>query len=407
MRLLFPNHIQNAMQSLRSTKLRTLLTMVGVAIGVASITIILSLSTGATKMVQSQIDSLGGAIAVVRPGSNQPIQSITDFSQRPGYGTSTLTEKDLASINKIQHVTAAPLMTINGSVKSTDSTAKDATVIATTPDLTKTTNLTVETGQFIDATTDDQTAVVGAQLSVDLFGTEQSIGQIFTIRGEPFRVIGILKRLNNPVNFNQVDFDRAAIINFNAGKNFNQGVANIQQIDISVDNHSQFKNVLSQTNAALRKNHDGEQDFAVLSGDEIVQPTSELFYTIAGATAAIAAISLIVGGIGIMNIMLVSVAERTREIGLRKALGASNSDISWQFLIESVAISIGGGIAGYLIGYIVSFAISLGLTFDPAITWQIAAVAIGISIVVGSVFGLYPAMRAAHKDPIESLRQYN
>lgn len=407
MRVLLMNHLQNAAQSLRSTLMRTILTMVGVAIGVASITVILSLSAGATNMIHDQIKAMGGAIGVVRPGSQQTLQNITTFSQRPGYGTSTLTEKDLKMIQALPHTTAAPLMTINGSVRANGQTAKNATVIASTPDLDRTTSLPVESGQFIDTQTDDATAVIGAQLSVDLFGTEDSIGQLFTIRGESFRVIGILQRLNNPVNFDQVDFDNAAIINFSAGKHFNQDVANIQQINILADSPTRLPSILKQADTLLLKNHEGEHDFSILSGDAIVQPTSQLFYTIAGATVAIAAISLVVGGIGIMNIMLVSVAERTREIGLRKALGASNADISWQFLIESMAISLGGGIVGYIVGYILSFMISLNLTFDPAINWQIAAVAVGISFVVGSLFGLYPALRAAQKDPIESLRQYN
>lgn len=407
MRLLLLNHAQNATQSLWSTPLRTVLTMVGVAIGVASITVILSLSSGAANMVRSQIDSLGGSVAVIRPGNQPTVQSITSLSQRPGYGTSTLTEHDLKMINALDDITVAPLMTVNGSVRSPDSSVKDAAVIATTPDLTSTAHLPVQTGQFIDQTTDDRTAVIGAQLSVELFGTEESLGQLFTIRGESFRVIGILQRLNNPVNFNQVDFDRAAIIDFAAGKSFNQGVANIQQIDVAAHSSRTLQTALGKVRSILLKNHDGEQDFSILSGEAIVQPTSQLFYTVAAATVAIAAISLIVGGIGIMNIMLVNVAERTREIGLRKALGASSADISWQFLIESMTISLGGGIAGYILGYVVAFSISLGLTFDPAITWQIAAVAIGISFVVGSIFGLYPALRAAHKDPIESLRQYN
>lgn len=407
MRLLIFNHVQNAMQSLRSTRLRTMLTMVGVAIGVASITIILSLSAGATNMIRGQISALGGNVAVVRPGNQQLVQNLTTFSEQPGYGTSTITENDLRTITKINHLTSAPIMIINGSVKANGTLAKNATVVATTPDLPKITKLDVQTGQFLDNQTDDNTAVVGAQLSVDLFGTEESIGQLFTVRGESFRVIGILNRLNNPLNFNQVDFDHAAIIDFAAGKVFNQGVTNIQQIDISSDSSSHLQTGIKEIQSSLLKNHDGEQDFSILSGDEISQPTNQLFYTIASATTAIAAISLVVGGIGIMNIMLVSVAERTREIGLRKALGASSSDISWQFLIESVTISLGGGIAGYVIGYILSFTISLGLTFNPAINWQIAVAAMGISLVVGTVFGLYPAIRAARKDPIESLRQYN
>jgi ABC-type antimicrobial peptide transport system permease subunit len=123
--------------------------------------------------------------------------------------------------------------------------------------------------------------------------------------------------------------------------------------------------------------------------------------------AWVAGVSLLVGGIGIMNIMLVSVSERTREIGIRKALGASNSDISAQFLIESLAISIGGGVSGYIAGYVLAFIISTFLTFDPILSWQIAVIAIAVSMVMGTVFGLYPAFRASRKDPIDSLREYS
>ena len=127
---------------------------------------------------------------------------------------------------------------------------------------------------------------------------------------------------------------------------------------------------------------------------------------VAGVSVAIAAISLIVGGVGVMNIILVSVAERTREIGIRKALGASNRDIIAQFVIESLALSLGGGIGGYILGYVAAFTISSFLTFNPAFTWEIAAITILLSVGVGTIFGIYPAVRAARKDPITALRQY-
>src|SRR5690606_23297896 len=137
-----------------------------------------------------------------------------------------------------------------------------------------------------------------------------------------------------------------------------------------------------------------------ISGDEIAQPTNQLFIAVAGVMTAIATISLLVGGIGIMNIMLVGVAERTREIGLRKAIGASNRNILAQFLTESLVVSLTGGVAGYGIGYVVAFAISRFLDFRPVFTWEIAGIAFGVSIIVGVLFGLYPAIRAARKDPI-------
>lgn len=411
MSLLIFEHMQNAYYSLRSTKLRTLLTILGVAIGVASITTILSLGGGVTKLVSNQVDDLGGNIAVIRPGVIS--KSLNDFTNPATAGmftTSTLTERDLHNIEAIDGVeAAAPLMILNGSIKATKNGTKpaDSTIIATTPSLEAIADLPVRDGQFIDNVTDQNTAVVGNQLSVDLFGTDQSIGQTFTFRGQVFRVIGILEHINNPINYNNVDFDHTAIISLETGKGFNQGIAQIQQINVSAQTVDQLPQVIAATNKQLLADHQNELDFTVLSGKEIAEPTSQFFIAVTLVMTVIAAISLVVGGIGIMNIMLVGVAERTREIGLRKAVGASNANIVWQFLIEALIMSFLGGVLGYLGGYLIAFIISTFLPFDPVITWQIAAIALGIAVVVGGIFGLYPAIRAAQKDPIESLRQYH
>jgi len=408
MRFLLLNHIQNAHQSLRSSRLRTTLTVLGVTIGVASITTILALSGGASKVVSNQVDALGGNIAVIKPGKtpSSPLTSITNVQSHRDYATTTLKESDLSLIANTEHVKAtAPIMVLSGAVKSADASTTDTPIVATTPALATISNLDTREGQFFDDHLTGNVAVVGTQLSIDLFGTEESIGKTFTIRGVTFTVVGILKRLNDPINYNSIDFDTAVIVNLQSGKLLNQGAAQIQQINVQADSVSNLNQTIIDLTKALTRNHDDETDFSILSGTQIAQPTSVLFYTIAGITAAVAAISLLVGGIGIMNIMLVSVAERTREIGIRKALGASNGDIVAQFLIESLYMGIGGGIAGYILGYLTAFAISTFLTFSPIITWEIAAVALGISVVMGVTFGLYPAFRASRKDPIDSLRQ--
>lgn len=409
MRLLLINHIQNASQSLRSNRMRTTLTMLGVTIGVASITAILALSEGASQLVSKQVDDLGGNISVIRPGAPTTLSdNFTIPASQTRFATSTLTEGDLVHVRQLDHVkAAAPLMIINGSVKSNDRTLSHLPIVATTPELADIAQLKVRSGQFIDKETNPNTVVLGMQASIDLFGTEDSTGQTLTMRGQTVTVVGVLKRINNPINYNNVDFDNAAIVSLELGKNFNQGITQLQQINIQADGVQHLPDLLDKTNATLLSLHKHEKDFAILSGDELAKPTSQLFFTVAGVGAAIAGISLVVGGIGIMNIMLVTVAERTREIGLRKSLGASNTHIVWQFLIESLAIGIGGGITGYLFGYIVAFGISSQLTFSPVFTWEIAGIATGISLIVGVLFGLYPAIRAARKDPIEALRQYS
>ncbi|HEU4830604.1 MAG TPA: ABC transporter permease [Candidatus Saccharimonadales bacterium] len=409
MRFLLLHHAQNAYQSLRSSRVRSALTMLGVTIGIAAITAILSLSGGASKVVGDQIESLGGNIAVIRPGlAADPIANLTQAQPHRDFAASTLTEDDIRYIKNIRGIeSVAPMMVLSGTIKADSSAPNGSMVLATTPNLATISDIQVRDGQFLDEKINQNTVVIGPQLSINIFGTDTSLGKTLTIRGQPFTVIGILKRTNNPINYNSIDFDNAAIINFESGKKLNQGVAQIQQVNIRADSIEQLDQAIIDINKTLLMSHDDEHDFLVLTGNQIAQPTSQLFFAIAGVTTAIAAISLLVGGIGIMNIMLVTVAERTREIGIRKALGASNSDIYWQFLIESLAISIGGGIAGYISGYIVAFGVSTFLTFNPIIHWNIALAALVISLIMGTLFGLYPAIRAASKDPIESLRQYN
>ncbi len=410
MRFLFINHLQNARQSLRSNRLRSYLTMLGVTIGVASVTVILSLSDSASQVVSDQVNAVGGNIAVIRPEALQKntLPNLTQITTRRDFSASTLTEYDLGLIKSIKHIDqVAPLMVISGTIKGDNLAPVDSSIVATTPELATISKLPVASGQFLSADVNQNTAVIGQQLSVNVFGSDRTLGRTLTIRGHPFIVIGVLGRLDNPINYNAVDFDNAVIINFASGQQLGQITPQIQQIDIRSDSINNLPRVIIDINKTLTVSHSGENDFSVLSGSQIAQPTSQLFFAIAGVTAAIAAVSLLVGGIGIMNIMLVNVAERTREIGIRKALGANNRDITAQFMIESIAVGLGGGITGYLLGYLMSYAICSFLTFEPAITWQIAATAAFISIVMGTVFGIYPALRAAHKDPIESLREYS
>lgn len=410
MRFLLLNHIENARESLRSNRLRTSLTVLGITLGVACITTVLSLGAGATHLIENQVKELGGNIAVIRPGGERPLRSLRDIVTPMGpesFTASSLTESDYSAIKELDGVkAAAPLMSVSGTVKSKDQTIPSTPIVATTPELATISNLKIEQGQFIDAITNKNTVVIGRQLSMNLFGTYQSVGQTMRIKGQVFTVIGVLKAVDDSVNYNNLNINDAAIISLDSGKLFNQNIAQIRQINVQATDSATLTGLVSRMQEKISEKHLGEKDFSILTGDAIARPTSQLFDAVARTSFVISVVALIIGGIGIMNIMLVSVAERTREIGIRKAVGASNTHISMQFLIESLVMSLAGGIIGYLIGYATAFLLGLFLPFTPVVTWQIALLAFGLSVAVGTLFGLYPAIRAARKNPIEALRQY-
>jgi len=406
---LLTDHIHNAYHSLKSNRGRTLLTVLGIAIGIASVTCTLAINDGVRKMVDTQVAAFDGKLAVVRPGfkSHDPNQLVNPVTQQ-SFSTSTLTDADTTALSKLPNIEAAvPLMTIEGTIHAQHATGPNSVVLATTPDFAKVSNITMLSGKFLDDTTDDNTAVIGLQLAISLFDTDHPIGEAFTMRGQQFTVVGVLRQDSAPINFNNVDLNNAVVVSFEQGKNFNQGRSQIQQIDLLTKKPSDLSSVIKQAKAKLLSQHLGEEDFSVTGGKAITQPTGQLFQAMTGVMTAIAAISLIVGGIGIMNIMLVGVAERTREIGIRKAVGASQRAIIAQFLIESLIMSGFGGLIGYAFGYLSAFIVSIFLYFTPAFSLQTAGIALGMMIAVGLFFGLYPALKAARKDTIESLRQYH
>lgn len=407
MSLLIFEHYRTARESLRRTRSRTFLTILGISIGVGSITAILALGGGLTNIITQQVSEVGDSIAIVRP--QVKTSSLLDFANptpQTAYSTSPITERDYLDLQTIDDIDAAvPLMTISGSVRSRDANPEISTVLATTPDFIKTTPLTFRDGQFIDATTLENTAVIGYELSLDLFRTNDAVGKIFTIHGQRFTVIGVMKKQNNPINYNNVDLDHAVVISLVSGKLLNQGIAQIQQINIKIKPGADMAKIKTSIEKRLTANHEQETDVSVLVGQQIATPTSRLLQLINAVMSAIAGISLLVGGIGIMNIMLVGVSERTREIGLRKAVGASNRSIVQQFMVESIMLGSLGGLVGYISGYGLAFIISLFLPYDPVVNWQIAAFAGALSVGVGTIFGVYPAYKAAKKHPIESLRR--
>lgn len=402
-------HIENAIESLRANRMRTFLTILGVVIGISSIVVIFALSGGANSIIQDQIKSGGGTIAVVRPkdisSSNKNIINSVATSQN--FLQSSLREDDFRNISKIKNIIAtAPLASFNSKIKGDD---KEITtnILASTPNLDQITGIKVAKGEFITNSSNARTAVIGYQTAVSLFGSPHALGKYISIKGENFLIIGILEKQSSIVNFSNIDFDNTIILNYDEVKNIMGSSPQIQQINIKFNIINNSDIVQHNIEEVMRNSHKGEIDYEILIGKNITHSSSDLISMGSAILALVASISLIVGGIGIMNIMLVNVSERTREIGIRKALGANNNQILLQFLIESLIISSVGGFFGYLLGYSFSFTVSIFLPVLPVISWQIMALAAGLSIIIGIIFGMYPAIRAARKDPIESLRYYN
>lgn len=405
---IFKTHIENALESLHANRMRTFLTMLGVMIGIASITAIFALSGGVSSLLARQVSN-EGAMLVVRPKElgEQKNNLLSSLTYSKNFVKSSLTEQDFESVSKTENVVAsAPLANFYNTIQAEGKTLT-ANILATTPNLERVIKLPMRNdGEFIAESSNSKNAVVGYQLAVDLFGTPDVIGRYLKIKEQQFLIIGVLERQDSGVNFSNVDFDNSAILNYSTAKKM-MGELQIQQINARVDSVNNLKTTDSKIEKQILDMHKGEQDFEVLSGEEISKTSSELINAAGVILALVAGISLVVGGIGIMNIMLVNVSERTREIGIRKALGANNRHILMQFLTESMIISLGGGLFGFILGFAFSFGVSLILPFTPVISWKIAALVGVISIAVGMIFGAYPALRASRKDPIESLRHYN
>lgn len=402
-------NIENAIESLHANRLRTFLTMLGVMIGIASVVVIFSLSGGVGSMISNQIVAEGGALAVVRPKelTANDKNVITSLATSKSFTQSSITNEDLGIISKIKEVSAvAPLANFSAKVRG-DGEEKYANLLATSPNLDQTVSLKVREGQFIADSANANTVVLGNQMAIDLFGTTQAVGKEIAMKGEKFIVIGVLTHQSSSINFSNVDFNNTAIIPYETAKRIIGDNLQIQQVNIHAKSINSLGAIQKQIESELLKKHNGERDFEVLTGKNISHPSDKFIELSTLILAIVASVSLVVGGIGIMNIMLVNVSERTREIGIRKALGANNRHILFQFLTESMIISLGGGLFGYLIGYAFSFGVSMFLPFSPIISWQIALLVCGLSTVVGVIFGLYPAFRAARKDPIVSLRQYS
>lgn len=408
MALLFRTHLRLACTSIKENRTRSFLTCLGIAIGIASIILILSLTGSVSNLIANEVSGIGSDLIVVRPSTTKDSVTtiVEELTSSNSFQKSNLSISDVDTIAKIENVTAvAPIAIAHSTISEGDNTIDSATVLGTAPDFINIEPLTFKFGSFITDKNKENAVVVGHMLSLLLFNTSNPVGRTLDFHGQKFMVIGVLEEIEDTINFDNVDFNNALIMDINM-LNKLAGSLQIQQLNVRVATTSDLAVAADNIKTALIESKSGDTNFSVAYGDSITHPASSLLNIISGMLAVVASISLVVGGIGVMNIMLVSVAERTHEIGIRKAVGASSGNILAQFILESLILSILGGFLGVVLGYILAFFASAIVPFTPYISWQIIVTTLCTTIAVGIIFGIYPALKAAHKNPIESLKHY-
>ena len=393
-----------AVSRLGTSRLRSVLTMLGIIIGVASVVALVSVGQGASSGITSRITSLGTNLLTVNAGA-----SFSGLTRGAAGSASTLTSDDATAIAQISGVAAvAPELSTSEFVVNGDSNTT-TTILGTTQDYTTVRAYDIWQGRFLTDTSVDQAlrvAIVGATTADDLGLSASSIGSQITIGGMPFTVIGILQTKGTT---SATSADDQILVPISTLKRYFTGTsASVRSVGVSVATADQMSTVKSEITALLEERHaisaDGSDDFSVSDQTQLLSTATSVYGLLTVLLAGVASISLIVGGIGIMNIMLVSVRERTREIGIRKAIGAHNRDILVQFLVEALVLSLLGGFIGIVVGLVASAVVGAvagwGFTFNP-LTLVAATL---FSLVVGVVFGVWPARQAARLDPIAALR---
>ena len=395
--------IRSAIASLRANILRTSLTMLGIIIGISSVILIVSIGQGAVSFITNELSSFGTNVITINPGEGS-------FSSVAG--ADTLTMGDVEAIEKnvsftnVQTVVPNTVATVRGEANGEDasvivygSVAEIADVIK--PDI-------IEGEFFINDQVQDSAnvVVIGVDTADEFFGKGASVvGETIRLDNKRFRIIGVA-RSNSALAgsfFNSAVYAPIDVVS----ENF-PGGDRIQEIDVIVHDPDQINQTIDDIEVFLRDRHNLDEnednDFTITSFQDVLSTVQTITGLLTVMVAGISAISLVVGGVGVMNIMLVSVTERTKEVGLLKSIGAKEKDILTQFLIEAMVMTFSGGVIGVLIGISGAFVITFiaGIPF----TLNIIAilVAVGVSIMVGLVFGLYPARRAAHLNPIDALR---
>lgn len=393
--------------ALSANMVRSGLTVLGIVIGISSVIAMVSIGTGASNTISSSIEALGSNLIQITPGAQQT----RGFGASSGRGgAKTLTNEDAAAIaTNIANVQAVDSQVSGRYQITAKGTNTNTSVTGVTANYPQIRNLEVAEGSFISDTQNNsaaKVAVLGPTTRDDLFGEGvDAIGQAIRIKGLEFKVIGVTVAKGGSGFTNQDDI---IFIPVQSAQRYFSGDKYLTTIAVQATSPDSMSQIQTDITALLLERHKISDaalaDFSVLNQSDILSSASSIMSTLTYLLAAIGGISLLVGGIGIMNMMLTTVTERTREIGLRKAIGARASDIRAQFLAEAVVLTLIGGIIGIGLGWLISFVVNLTGLVSTSVSLMSVLLAFGVSAATGIIFGYYPARRAASLNPIDALR---
>lgn len=393
--------LQTALQDFSRNKVRTFLTSLGILIGVASVVLLIAFGLGLKQYIKNQFESLGTNLVIVLPGK---ILSGGNFrGGASALGGVKFDERDVSKLKKISAVSyVVPIFSKSVSLSAGKKT-EVSDLYATTADMFTIRNLTIDKGRLFKKTDVEKrtkVAIIGPKLAESIFGsTGTALGRTVQIEGQAFKVIGVLTSKGGG-GFGGPDFDNFTYVPYKSAYSFNPD-KNFIGIYIKVANEKAVNVAKARVKDSLLLRYK-EDDFSVIEQTEILNAVGSIFGVLNSILVVIGGISLVVGGIGIMNIMYVSVVERTREIGIRRAIGATSKDILAQFLAESVILSLIGGLGGVALSFLIVLLIQS--IFPAYIDLTSVLIAFGVSSLIGIIFGVFPARKAANLSPIEAIR---